>query len=80
MSEKKDDENWSPNDAIAEEVSSKQGGDVYNNDERNDDVEDGVETEVLIKPDDKGKIIYPLDRKWSPRKDAFIFSKIISFL
>ena len=65
-----------PDDAIAKEKS--------NSFSKRSDISDEEtyrtgEEEVFIKPDRQQPNL-PANRKWSPRKDAFFFSKFVSFL
>ena len=67
-----------PDDAIAQEksISFSRKSDV--SEEEISRIGSGEE-EVFIKPDLQKPNI-PANRTWSPRKDAFFFSKFVSFL
>ena len=81
---KEDPETWAPDDSIAKEkdVSSSL---QKEEDGSHLDFEDNSkellmeEEEVLIKPESNPPP-ESSDRKWSPRRDAFFFSKFVSFL
>ena len=75
MDSEKEDDDWGPDDSLAGELgaSTSQKDDSFNHDDLQRD------KEVLIKPDSDIDLL-PSNRTWSPRKDAFIFSKFISFL
>ena len=67
---------WNPDDAIAKEKSNSFS---KRSDISDEDAYRTGEEEVFIKPDRKQSNL-PANRKWSPRKDAFFFSKFVSFL
>ncbi|XP_066923803.1 ATP-binding cassette sub-family C member 4-like [Clytia hemisphaerica] len=78
----KDPETWAPDDSIAKE---KDVSSSFQKEDNNShlDFEDNskehlMEEEVLIKPDSKPPPD-PDNRKWSPRRNAFFFSKFVSF-
>jgi len=73
-----DSEKEDGDDSLSKELgvsssSSSQKDDTFHQ----DDIQ--RENEVLIKPDSKVDLLQK-NRKWSPRNDAFFFSKFISFL
>lgn len=73
------EKDWSPDDALIKErdISNSHKDELSHH-----DITDGeggdIEDEVLIKPDEHIHEL-PANRKWSPRKNAFFFSKFISY-
>ena len=81
MDEKEaNDSDWNPDDAIAKEleITDSQKNESFN--QPDDHVDGDVDYEVLIKPDDESVDNLPANRKWSPRENAFFFSRLVSFL
>lgn len=79
METEKNKPDWNPDDAIANEQKIE-----FSRKSRDDSIEEvsqmgSGDKEVFIKPDNLETNL-PSDRKWSPRKDAFFFSKFVSFL
>lgn len=82
MSEEPEEE-WQAQDAIAKDENLKQSSPVRKTFEEDPDDSDNPkeeeeEVEVLIKSGKKEKKAQ--ENEWSPRKNAFFFSKYISFL
>ena len=78
MEIEQENSDWSPDDAIAKEKSNSFSKKSDISDDEASRIGTGEE-EVFIKPERQQPNL-PANRKWSPRKDAFFFSKFVSFL